>query len=148
MRIAKLPRTVLGLALVLAVSACVQRVEVAPARLVGAAVVLEQFLGAANSNDLRQMGSLFGTREGPINVRDDQDNVEKRMFVFANVLRHDDYKVEGEQIVPGRLDEAIQLHVTLTQGTKKVTVPFTMVRSKADQWLVEQFDMQKILNQR
>jgi hypothetical protein len=144
MRIAKL----VTLGLVLVAAACVKRVEERPARTMGAGLVLEQFLTAANSNDLRQMGNLFGNKDGPVSKRDNQDNVEKRMFVLANVLRHDDYKLEGEQIVPGRLAEAIQLQVTLTSGTRKVTVPFTMVRSKADQWLVEDFDMTKILNQR
>ena len=145
MRIAKL----ISLGLVLAAAACVQKViENRPGSSVGAGVVLEQFLTAANSNDLRQMGNLFGTRDGPIINRDEADNVEKRMFVFANALRHDDYKVEGEQIVPGRLNEAIQLLVTLTNGPKKLTVPFTLVRSKSDQWLVEEFDLKAILNQR
>lgn len=148
MRIARLISSLPGLAVVLLLTGCVKRVEVAPVSTVGAAVVLEQFLGAVNANDLRQMGGLFGTKDGPVNGIDERENVEKRMFVFASVLRHDDYKLEGQQIVPGRLDEAIQLHVTLTQGKKQVTVPFTMVRSKADQWLVEIFDMQKVMNQR
>jgi hypothetical protein len=127
---------------------CIKRVDMTPASSVGASLALEQFLRAANANDLTRMATLFGTRDGPTTNRDPKDLVEKQMFVFANVLRHDDYKLESEQIVPGRRDEAIQLNVGLTQKGKKVIIPFTMVRATGDRWMIEQFDLQKLLSQR
>ncbi|MGH7461074.1 MAG: hypothetical protein ACREMA_08605, partial [Longimicrobiales bacterium] len=57
---------------------------------------------------------------------------------------HDDYRILGEQIVPGRLSEARQINVEFAVGTRKVTVPFTMVRFKADSWLVENIDVERI----
>ena len=130
--------------LLLAAAGCSQRVEVTPVRLVAPAMVVEQFLGAVNAKDYMRMGSLFGTKDGPVTERDDQDNVEKRMFALASVLRHEDYKVEGEQPVPGRPDEAVQLTVIMTIGEKKFTVPFTVVRSKGESWLVEDIGITNI----
>jgi sporulation protein YlmC with PRC-barrel domain len=135
--------------LFLTLAACIKRVEMStPANSVGAAIALEQFLTAANATDLTRMATLFGTKDGPTTNRDPKDLVEKQMFVFANVLRHEDYKIENEQIVPGRRDSAIQLNVGLTNKGKKVIIPFTMVRATGDRWMVEQFDLQKLLSQR
>ena len=115
---------------------------------VGPTLVLEQFLAAANAQDLVKMGTMFGTADqGSVSGQWPKDEVEKRMFIFANVLRHDDYKIEGETLVPGRLNEAKQLNVSLTQGPKKVTVPFTLVRRK-DSWLVEIIDVEKLIGSR
>jgi len=113
-------------------------------------LVLEHFLSAANaaaSNDaegIRAMGRLFGTREGPLSNRESQRNVEQRMFVLANLLRHEQYQIQGEQIVPGRMDEAKRFMVELQLRNRTVVVPFTLVLSKGGQWLVEEFDAEKI----
>lgn len=131
--------------MLLILAACTKRVETVPGGGVGPTLVVEQFLTAANQNNLARMGNLFGTKQGPVSKEWPKDEVEKRMFIFANVLKHDEYKIEGEQIVPGRSNEATQLNVSLTTKQQKVTVPFTLVRTKDDGWLIEQFDMAKIL---
>src|SRR3990172_649691 len=66
------------------------------------AMVVERFLRAANTNDLDTMGRLFGTRAGPVAERDSRKELDDRMFVLASVLRHTDYQILNEQIVPGR----------------------------------------------
>jgi hypothetical protein len=84
-------------------AACTQRVEVRPMAQMAPALVVEQFLGAVNSQDFNRMGTLFGTKEGTIAGRDPKENVEKQMFLLASILRHEDYRIEGDQAVPGRL---------------------------------------------
>ena len=137
------------LLLTVAAAACVKRVEESPiATGIGPNLALEQFLTAANAQDLPKMASLFGTsKNGSVTTQWPKDEVEKRMFIFANVLRHEDYAIEGEGLVPGRLNEAKVLNVALTQKEKKIVVPFTLVRFN-DTWLVEHFDMEKILGAR
>ena len=142
-------RSSLALLTLAGLGACTRRVDVTPSSMVGPTLILEQFLTAANAQDLTKMGTLFGTADkGSVTGQWPKDEVEKRMFIFANVLKHDDYTIEGEQLVPGRLNEAKQLNVALRQGQRRVTVPFTLVRTKNDAWLVEQFDMQKITGSR
>jgi hypothetical protein len=135
-------------------AACVQRVEVRPAPGTGVAVsrtfVLEQFLRASNAaaasdtSGIVTMGRLFGTKAGPTTGVDSRKIVEQRMYLIASILRHDDYRILGEQLVPGRLQEARQINVEMTMGPRKVTVPFTMVRTSNDGWLVENIELEII----
>jgi hypothetical protein len=140
------PLSLVLTALLLVISACTQRVETIPTGTVGPTLVVEQFLSAANAKDLTRMSTLFGTKNGPVSKSWEKQELEQRMFIFANVLKHEDYKIEGEQIVPGRLNEATQLNVSLMNKDQKVTVPFVLVRTKDQKWLIEEFDMRKILN--
>lgn len=108
---------------------------------VAPALLVERFLQAANANDIETMGQLFGTREGSLLERDPRENVEQRMFTLASLLRHDDYSIRGERVVPGRSEEAIQILTRLEQGDDISDVPFTVVRTGDGGWLVEQIDM-------
>ena len=105
---------------------------------VGPSLVVEQFLRAANARDLMRMGQLFGTKEGAIASRDPRQQVEQRMFAIASILQHDDFEIQSEQLVPGRTSEATRLMVKLTIDKRPYSVPFTMVRYKSSDWLVEQ----------
>lgn len=108
---------------------------------VAPALVLERFLRAANSNDLKVMAQLFGTEKGSITKFEKASDVERRMFALASMLHYKDYSLKGQQIAPGRLGDAIELSVSMTlPSDRKVTVPFTMVRSSNNEWLVEKFD--------
>lgn len=148
-----------ALALIAAVSlgACVTKqvapVEQTPAMTsVAPTLALEQFLSAANAaarNDaegIRAMGRLFGTRDAPIINIDSREIVEQRMYTLAVLLKHNAYEIQGEQVVPGRMSEAKRFLVELTLPDRKVVVPFTMVLSKGNRWLVESFEAEKITN--
>jgi hypothetical protein len=108
-----------------------------------AQMTVERFLRAANQNDLDAMAALFGTRDGAVSRQWPKRERDERMFLLASLLRHTDYAVVGEQIVPGRRDEATQLNVRLVMAQGPVQVPFTLVRSR-DQWLVESIDLEPI----
>jgi hypothetical protein len=118
----------------------------APESALAPAMVVERFLRAANSNDIDTMGRLFGTRAGPIAERDSRKDLDDRMIVIASVLRHTDYQIQGEQIVPGRRDEATQLVVRLVNGERRYELPFTLVQSGRWGWLIENIPLELITN--
>lgn len=123
------------------VSQTVSRQESAPGPdAVAPSLVVERFLQAVNARDVTTLGRLFGTRDGPIAARDDRTEVERRMFTLASLLEHDDYTILGDQVVPGRAGEALDIMTTLQQGGRTVAVPFTLVRARDGQWLVERID--------
>lgn len=117
----------------------------APDDDVGPALVLDRFLRAVNANDLPVLTTLFGTSDKTILELESREQAETRMFVIASALRHDDYVIEGRQVVPGRLRNATQLMVRMRLGQRQVVVPFLLVRTTAGGWRIEQVDLQKAL---
>jgi len=104
---------------------------------VATSLVIDQFLRAANSNDLDTMARLFGTRSGSVLKRDPKEQVDRQMFALASLLRHESYEVVRREIVPGRRDEATQLVVRMKIGARQVDVPYTLVYSVDRNWLIE-----------
>jgi hypothetical protein len=116
---------------------------------VATALVIDQFLRAANANDLDTLARLFGTASGPITRSTPKRNVDDRMFALALILRHESYRIKGSQIVPGRREEATQVLVDMTFSDRRtVEVPFTLVWSKDRTWLIEIFPTDKITGRR
>lgn len=138
----------LTLCLILLATGCVK--ESAPRQLrpvqggVAPTLVVERFLNAVNSNDLETMARLFGTREGSILDRDSRTDIETWMYALASILRHKDYLVEGEEIVPGRIGEAVELRVRMDVDDRQVMVPFVVVRTRTDRWLIERIGVERI----
>ena len=137
-------------ALATASAACAQKtVATSTQSDIAPTMVVESFLRAANSNDLDTMMKLFGSKDGPFEGTRPKKEVDDLMFVLATIVRHEDYKLRGTSIVPGRRDEATNILVELKlRGVEKpITVPFTMVRYK-DSWLIEQVPTQQITSAR
>jgi hypothetical protein len=109
-------------------------------------LVIEQFLRAANSNDLDTMARLFGTVDGSILNRDPRQLVDEQMFALASILRHDSFTIQRFEIVPGRRDEATRAIVNMQIGQRRVDVPYTLVWSNGSSWLIEQIGIQNITN--
>lgn len=148
MRTRAMTRVAVGM-LALASAACVTRVEPASApgvAGVGPALVVEQFLAAANANDLDTMARLFGTDDGPIEQREPMDTRDQWMFAVASVLRHDDYQLAGNTIVPGRRDRATQVNVRMRFGERQIMVPFIVLNTEKWGWMVENVDLRRITN--
>jgi len=154
----RLSRIVAGLALVTGalLSACVHQVVTGggangSAPGIAPQLAVESFLRAANcvastncaskAQDIETMSRLFGTQDGSILTRDPRSDVEQRMYALASLLQSEDYQVQGQNIVPGRVGRAVQLVVRLTQNGRAIPVPITMVRDRGGNWLVEQIDM-------
>jgi hypothetical protein len=115
---------------------------------VSASLVVDQFLRAANSNDLDTMARLFGNRNGPVANDENRQELDRRLFAIASVLRHDSYTIKGSQIVPGRRNEATQINVLMKFGAQEIEVPWVLVYSKDGTWLVESIDLEKITSRR
>jgi hypothetical protein len=145
----------LAAASILLTAACTKQTVIVPqpaSSSLAPALVVEQFLRAANaaaandSNGVLTMGRLLGNRNGPVADQWPRTEVQQRMFLAASILKHDGARITGEQLVPGRLNDAKQFNVELTIGARKVTVPFVMVLSKAEQWLIECIELEHLTN--
>jgi hypothetical protein len=133
---------VLGLILLSACGGSAPRAAVDSS--VGPAMTVERFLRATNQNDLDTMASLFGNRDGSVTRIWSQKEVDERMLIFASVLRHTDYSFAGEELVAGRRDEATQLNVNMVIQGDTLQVPFTMVRTVDQNWLIENIGIENV----
>jgi hypothetical protein len=117
----------------------------APEAEVATALVVDQFLRAANSNDLDTMSRLFGTRNGSILKRDPKEQVDRQMFALASLLRHESYEIVRHEVVPGRREEATTLIVRMKMADNNVAdVPYTLVFSTDRTWLIELIDLKAL----
>ena len=104
---------------------------------------VERFLQAANARDFEAMRELFGTHQGPI--EGERREMELRMAAIAEILRHDDYKITGDQREPGREFPTTRVMVTITKGGRQISdVPFLVVQTDRGGWLIEQVDLEKV----
>lgn len=108
------------------------------------ALLVERFLWAANANDLETMTRLFGTAKQTIVEREGRMRAERRMYVLASILRHQDYSIQGKQTVPGRIMDAIELQVRIETEDQTATVPFLVVRSNDGGWIIEQIGIEPL----
>ena len=107
-------------------------------------LVVERFLQAANVNDLPTMTTLFGTADKTIDQLEPVSTAQQRMYVLASLLRHDDFVIQGQRVVPGRMNEATEVVVMLRQGSRQVVVPHLVVRRNAGGWIIEKIDVERL----
>lgn len=110
----------------------------------GPQLVVERFLQAANANDLPTMTTLFGTADKTIDELEPQAVAHRRMYVLASLLRHEDFRIEGQRVVPGRMDNATEVMVVLRKEDREISVPHMVVRRKSGGWIVERVDVEKL----
>lgn len=110
----------------------------------GPALVVERFLQASNANDLETMGQLFGTSDRTIVELDGQTQAEERMYILASLLRHDDWAIQGQRAVPGRMLDATELLVRIERGARTAVVPFLVVRRSRGGWIIERIDVEPL----
>jgi hypothetical protein len=109
----------------------------------GPALVVERFLQAANTNDLHTMTQLFGTARDTIDQLEPRERAERRMQVLASLLRHEDYTIQGQRAVPGRLQDATELIIEFKMGDRTVIVPHLVVR-RGGSWIIERIDVEAL----
>ena len=129
-------------------------------------LTVERFLQASNNRDLHSMGRLFGTEEGAIIETGSTlgcafkkmgswiglgercltvQEVELRMDAIAQILQHRDYTIVSEEPVPGRVHPTSRIGVNLRIGGDLVEdVPFIVVKTGEDRWLVEQIGLDRV----
>lgn len=114
-----------------------------PSGAAAPAAAVERFLRLVEAKNYREMGLVFGTREGNIYRIDPARQVEQRMYAIASILEHQSFSITNEEQIPGRFGEAVRMTVNLTSGRQRKQVPFTAVRA-GNTWLVEQVDLERI----
>ncbi len=94
-----------------------------------------QFLAAANAADLERMASLWGDRRGPSNLTNTipPDQRQTRLTIMQRLLASDEHRVLRESNEP---TGARLLQVELVRGTRRFTVPFTLVPARTGGWLI------------
>jgi hypothetical protein len=164
-------RDVAALCALLAAAGCVTRTVQPEGAVASVAPQLsvERFLQAANEGDLESMARLFGTAEGPWSDTGsafgcffkkigswfggtacrDRESIEVQMNVIADIIRHDDYRIAGEERVPGRQNPTTRVLVDLRVGTESASaVPFDVVRSVDGYWLIEVVGLEQAMQRR
>jgi len=139
-------RRIISLAILALLAACGGSRGSVPAGPTGAAApagAVERFLTLASAKNYREMGLVFGTREGTIYRLDPSRQVEQRMYAIAEILKHERFTIVNEEQIPGRNGEAVRMTVNITNRGQRKAVPFTVVRS-GTAWLVEQVDLERI----
>ncbi len=104
------------------------------------AETIEAFLAAANASNLDRMAGLFGDERGPSNVtRRNSDVVRtQQMTIFQHLLHGEAHELVSTDV---STPERPKLSVAITQGTRRYTVPFTMIRARQGGWLVWAIDL-------
>ena len=110
----------------------------------GPQLVVERFLQAANVNDLRTMTDLFGTPDKTIVQLEGESMAQRRMYVLASLLRHDDFAIQGQRVVPGRMETATEVLVMIKQRSRQVVVPHLVVQRKGGGWVIEKIDVERL----
>ena len=114
---------------------------------VAPALIVERFLQAANVRDLDTMSRLFGDEDGLFAKGKSRKDVELRMDLLAEVLRHDGYEIISERRVAGAeaLSTRFSVDLLLPGGvTTARDVGFTVILESTDRWLVNVIEVQKI----
>lgn len=127
---------------------------------------VERFLQAANVRDLDGMSRLFGTVDGPVAETggtigcgfkklgswfgigercETRQEVEIRMDMIAEIIRHEDYTIVSEVPVAGRLGPSSRIGVNMRVNGRDIDdVPFIVVRTGEGRWLVEEIGLTRI----
>jgi hypothetical protein len=111
---------------------------------VAGVLVIEQFLAAVNATNVERMAQLMGTRDGTMNTLYGREQVQTRMLLLAEILKHTDYRVTNTRDVPARGGEAVRADVRMTINARGYEVPYTLVWTNNQRWLIECIDVRPI----
>jgi hypothetical protein len=119
--------------------ACRHQAPVAPLPATPAETV-EAFLAAVNASNQERMAGLFGDENGPVSsTRRNSDMVRtQQMTIFQRLLHGEAHEITATDLTTR---DKPKLSVMITQGTRRFTVPFTLIRARQGGWLVWQIDL-------
>ena len=101
---------------------------------------VEQFLAAANAENLQRMGELWGDEHGP-NRSGPQNVRTQRLTIIQRLVRGEAHEIVAtDATTPSRP----KLSVTITQGTRRFTVPFTLAQWHGG-WLVKEIGIDQAM---
>jgi len=161
-------KRLLLVALLLTSGGCTTTRVISPGEMAAVAPMLsvERFLQATNQRDLHAMAGLFGTAGGPAIETGGPlgcafkkmgswiglghrcttiQEVELRMDLIAQILRHEDYTIVSDSRMPGRKNPTTRIGVDLLINGRDIPdVPFLVVQTGGGRWLVENIDLAKV----
>jgi len=161
-------KRLLLVAFLLTLGGCTTTRLISPGEIAAVAPMLsvERFLQATNQRDLHAMAGIFGTADGPIIETGGPigcafkkigswirlghrcttfQEVELRMDVIAQILRHEDYTIVSDSRVAGRVHPTSRIGVDLLiNGVEIRDVPFLVVRTGEGRWMVQEIDLAKV----
>lgn len=121
--------------------ACGGSAQVTPVPAADAA--LQSFLRAAADSNLSSMANYWGTARGAAAATGIPADYQKRMVIIQTYLGGAKFRVLSNDPKPGDVNQRV-LQVELTRPNCVNVIPFTMVRTSSDHWLVNEFDLEKI----
>jgi hypothetical protein len=104
------------------------------------------FLSAVDSNAADRMAALWGTDRGPSTVViPNAQRRDRQIEIMRLMLKHDAFRfVPATERVMAPEGRRV-LHVELTRGDRRATVPFTLVPLRAGGWLVEDIGLEAVM---
>ncbi len=92
---------------------------------VSSRAAVEQFLGAARTQDINAMSLIWGTENGPARTTVQRDQLERRIVSMMCHLRHDQYRIVDEtSVLQGQRRLTVDLTTSnMTRRTNLVTIP-------------------------
>ena len=136
----------LMLGLLLATAACSRSTAVedpaAGVRPAGPRPALDAFLAAVRNQDLQAMAGAWGDKDGSVRESNKipREDVERRELIMMCYLKHDRYRVLGDQPAAG--GERV-MQVQLTKGTLSRTTNFFLVNA-GERWYVRTADLEPV----
>lgn len=108
---------------------------------------LTQFMAAVKDNDLRRLGSLWGSQRGPASAWMKSEELTQRVTVFQIYLNHVGYRVvDGPTTVPGE-GNRVKFNVEIQRANGcSVAFPIELGRARSGAWLVWSFDLANLGN--
>ena len=102
-------------------------------------------MAAAKSQDLQEMGLVWGTSSGPElkekETAEERNTREQREIILFCFLKHDSYRVLGE--APATNGERVMAVELKFKGLTRPT-NFTVTRGPPERWYVRQFDIEAL----
>ncbi len=132
------PRHLVSVALILAASSGCHGGKVMPSAAPDQTV--EHFLAAVNASDLEGMARLWGTERGPeseVHKFSDTERLQ-RLTIMQHMLKSESHAITATDATdPSKR----VLTVSLTQNNRRFSVPFTLVASRAGDWLIREIGL-------
>jgi hypothetical protein len=100
------------------------------------------FVGAAQSQDLQAMSSVWGSDKGSARDNMDRQELDRRLIILQPCYAHDRAQILDEQ--PGTIPTERRVRIQLTRGSgagaRTKTLQFQIVRGPSDRWYVGDTD--------
>ncbi len=103
-----------------------------------AAAAVRGFMQAVADSNVAKMASLWGTARGPASRTGQPEDWERRVAVMQAYLRNDSFRVTSD--VPEN-ENRRALQVEIRRKTCSWSVPFVVIRTGENSWLVNQVDL-------